>query len=79
VECAVRRDKGRVVVEISDTGPGLSAEARRRAFDPFFSTKARGTGLGLAVSKQIIDQHRGRIRLVNRRRGGMRVIIELPE
>lgn len=79
VECAVRRDKGRVVVEIADSGPGLSAEARRRAFDPFFSTKSRGTGLGLAVSKQIIDQHRGRIRLVNRRRGGMRVIIELPE
>jgi PAS domain S-box-containing protein len=79
VECAVRRDKGRVVVEIVDGGPGLSAEARRRAFDPFFSTKARGTGLGLAVSKQIIDQHRGRIRLVNRRRGGTRVIIELPE
>jgi PAS domain S-box-containing protein len=79
VECAVRRDKGRVVVEIADSGPGLSAEARRRAFDPFFSTKARGTGLGLAVSKQIIDQHRGRIRLVNRRRGGTRVIIELPE
>lgn len=79
VECAVRRDKGRVVVEVADSGPGLSAEARRRAFDPFFSTKTRGTGLGLAVSKQIIDQHRGRIRLVNRRRGGMRVIIELPE
>jgi signal transduction histidine kinase len=53
-------------------------EARRRAFDPFFSTKARGTGLGLAISKQIVDEHHGRIRLLKRRTRGTTVVIELP-
>ena len=57
---------------------GRPRSARRRVFDPFFSTKTRGTGLGLAVSKQIVDEHHGRIRLFNRRGGGTRVVIELP-
>ena len=63
---------------VADRGPGIAAEVRRRVFDPFFSTKTRGTGLGLAVSKQIVDEHHGRIRLFNRRGGGTRVVIELP-
>ncbi|MEO6954153.1 MAG: ATP-binding protein [Polyangia bacterium] len=67
-----------VVLAVADRGPGVPESARRRVFDPFFSTKARGTGLGLAVSKQIIDEHKGRIRLLRRRGGGTRVVIELP-
>ncbi len=67
-----------VVIAIADRGPGVPDSARRRVFDPFFSTKTRGTGLGLAVSKQIIDEHKGRIRLLRRRGGGTRVVIELP-
>jgi two-component system, NtrC family, sensor histidine kinase HydH len=79
VECEVRRQDGRVIVTIADSGPGVSPAVRRRAFDPFFSTKPRGTGLGLAVSKQVIDDHRGRIRLLSPKPGGTRVLIELPE
>jgi signal transduction histidine kinase len=67
-----------VVLTVADRGPGVPDSARRRIFDPFFSTKSRGTGLGLAVSKQIIDEHNGRIRLLPRRGGGTRVVIELP-
>ena len=67
-----------IVLAVADRGPGVPESARRRVFDPFFSTKARGTGLGLAVSKQIIDEHQGRIRLLRRRGGGTRVVIELP-
>ena len=66
------------VVSVADRGPGIPDAVRRRVFDPFFSTKTRGTGLGLAVSKQIVDEHHGRIRLFNRRGGGTRVVIELP-
>jgi PAS domain S-box-containing protein len=66
------------VVSVADRGPGIADAVRRRVFDPFFSTKTRGTGLGLAVSKQIVDEHHGRIRLFNRRGGGTRVVIELP-
>jgi signal transduction histidine kinase len=78
VACEVRGHDGRVVVSVSDDGQGVPASDRRRVFDPFFSTKARGTGLGLAVSKQIVDEHRGRIRLLARRKGGTTVQIELP-
>jgi signal transduction histidine kinase len=78
VECEARVVKGRVVVSVADRGPGVASPLRRRVFDPFFSTKARGTGLGLAVSKQIVDEHRGRIRLFARQGGGTRVVVELP-
>ena len=78
VECEARRLGDHVELTVADRGPGVPQSARSRVFDPFFSTKTRGTGLGLAVSKQIIDEHHGRIRLLNRRGGGTRVVIELP-
>jgi two-component system, NtrC family, sensor histidine kinase HydH len=49
------------VVEISDTGGGMSADKQRQIFNPFFTDKYRGTGLGLAIAKNIIDGHRGGI------------------
>jgi PAS domain S-box-containing protein len=78
VECEAHVVDDQVVLTVADRGPGVPDSARRRIFDPFFSTKSRGTGLGLAVSKQIIDEHHGRIRLLPRRGGGTRVVIELP-
>ncbi len=78
VECEARAFPGEVVLTVADRGPGIAESARRRVFDPFYSTKQRGTGLGLAVSKQIIDEHRGRVRMVPRPGGGTRVVIELP-
>ncbi|MDR2726246.1 MAG: hypothetical protein LBC90_09375 [Candidatus Adiutrix sp.] len=53
-------------VEISDTGPGLSKEAAGRVFSPFFTTKAKGTGLGLTIVRNIIAAHGGVMELVNR-------------
>jgi signal transduction histidine kinase len=53
-------------VEISDTGPGLSEEAAGRVFSPFFTTKAKGTGLGLVIVRNIIEAHEGVVELVNR-------------
>lgn len=48
-----------VVLEVEDTGAGISPEVQERLFDPFFSTKENGTGLGLPIAAKIIDQHRG--------------------
>lgn len=48
-----------VILEVEDTGGGISAEAERRLFDPFFSTKERGTGLGLSIAARIVDTHGG--------------------
>ena len=57
-----KRPGGRVVaVKIADTGPGISEEALRKVFDPYFTTKPDGTGLGLAISKRLITVHHGAI------------------
>ena len=57
---STQRDS-RLAIEVQDTGPGLTPEEAARIFEPFYTTKAGGTGLGLAVSYGIIQQHAGRI------------------
>lgn len=65
------------IVTISDTGHGISPENLARIFTPFFTTKARGTGLGLALSKKIIEEHHGSIALESSGHGTA-VTITLP-
>jgi len=55
-----------VRLSVEDNGPGFPANILRRAFEPYITTKPRGTGLGLALVKKIIDEHDGRIEVVNR-------------
>jgi len=50
-----------IMVTITDTGTGIVPENRERAFDPFFTTKEEGLGLGLSISKTIIEAHGGRV------------------
>lgn len=73
-------DADSVVVTVSDTGPGIPAAIAARVFDSFFTTKARdkGTGLGLAVGKRIVEEHGGSISVGNRVEGGARFRIVLP-
>ncbi|MBI5210337.1 MAG: HAMP domain-containing protein [Elusimicrobia bacterium] len=52
-----------VVIEVSDTGPGMPPEILDKIFGAFFTTKARGTGLGLAVVKKVMDRHKGDVRV----------------
>ncbi len=54
-------DPGTVRVDVEDTGPGIPKETLEKIFAPFFTTKARGTGLGLAVVKKVADRHKGRV------------------
>ncbi|MFA7441332.1 MAG: ATP-binding protein, partial [Sphingomonadaceae bacterium] len=63
-------DGGRLRLTISDTGIGIPAELRERLFEPYVTTRARGTGLGLAIVKRIVEDHHGRLELVNRESGG---------
>ncbi len=69
---------GDLVVEIDDAGPGLGDRHPDELFEPFVTTKAQGTGLGLAVSRQIVERLGGSIELENLPRGGARCCIRLP-
>jgi signal transduction histidine kinase len=56
-----RTEDGQLLISVSDTGIGLSIGEAERIFDAFFTTKARGTGMGLSISRRIIASHRGRL------------------
>jgi signal transduction histidine kinase len=66
-----------VSISFRDNGPGLNAEQRNRIFDPFYTTKTQGTGLGMAIAKRIVDSHGGRIE-VGSPPGGAEIVIVLP-
>jgi two-component system sensor kinase FixL len=65
-------------VAVRDNGPGLGPEQRQRIFDPFYTTKTRGTGLGMAIAKRIVEAHGGRIAVGEGRAAGAEIIILLP-
>ena len=71
-------DAGYVVVEVSDTGPGVSEEMSPRLFQPFVSTKAGGMGIGLSISKRIIESHGGELSTRGNERGGATFSFTLP-
>ena len=65
-------------ITITDNGPGIKPGAAAKIFTPFFTTKARGTGLGLALVQKIIVTHNGRITAANASGGGARLTVSLP-
>ena len=75
---ASRRDGEAVEIEVSDTGPGISEEVAEQLFEPFFTTKPQGTGLGLGITRQIIEEHGGQLTWSNRPGGGASFVIRLP-
>lgn len=73
------------IIRFTDTGPGIAAENRSKIFDPFFSTKDKGSGLGLSIVKNIIEGHSGEIWIDSREKGdragdasGTTVTVQLP-
>ncbi len=65
-------------VRITDAGPGMAAEVRRNLFRPFFTTKARGTGLGLPTAKRLVELHEGSISVESMPDVGTTVTVSLP-
>jgi signal transduction histidine kinase len=74
----LQADGEKLRLEVADSGPGISAEIREKIFDPFFSTKPGGHGLGLALARQIISNHSGTIAFASEMGQGARFVIELP-
>jgi nitrogen fixation/metabolism regulation signal transduction histidine kinase len=74
----VRRLHDAVRIDVLDRGPGMSDAVLTNALVPFYSTKRSGTGLGLALAREIAEAHGGRITLTNREGGGLTVTIILP-
>ena len=72
------RGRGVVTLDVADNGSGLAPEMRTKIFEPYFSTKENGTGLGLTIVSQIIEDHRGYIRALPNEPKGTRFSIEFP-
>ncbi len=67
-----------IVINITDTGLGMSEETVQQIFNPYYTTKKTGTGLGLAIVQKIVEAHDGRISVVSERGKGTSVTITLP-
>lgn len=78
VKITATRRKNRVMVEVRDNGPGISPEHLSRVFDPFFTAKENGTGLGLFVTYQLVKENSGDISISSRVGEGTTVRIEFP-
>jgi signal transduction histidine kinase len=78
VTLRVRRLPGQLRIEVGDRGTGMSDAVLANALVPFYSTKRSGTGLGLALAREIAEAHGGRISLGNRKEGGLVVTLVLP-
>ncbi len=79
IQVGIQSAVGIVTICIEDEGPGVPETLLEKIWDPFFTTKEKGTGLGLGIVKNIIESHHGCIRVENRKEAsGIRVIIELP-
>ena len=78
IVAAFKQEQRVVQVEISDNGPGLNNEELDRLFEPYFSKKKDGTGLGLTIVKSIVNDHRGYVRARNGTDCGAVITVELP-
>jgi signal transduction histidine kinase len=67
-----------IVISVEDAGPGIEPETMKSIFDPFFSTKTKGMGLGLAICKSIVERHHGELSVSSEIDGGTRFQIILP-
>jgi two-component system nitrogen regulation sensor histidine kinase NtrY len=67
-----------VSIEVRDTGPGIPGDDRQRIFEPYFTTKANGTGLGLPIVRKIMEDHRGYVRVQSNSPRGAVFVLELP-
>jgi two-component system, NtrC family, sensor histidine kinase HydH len=79
VEVRLRVAGGRLLLEVEDRGPGVPADEREKIFEPFFTGKTQGTGLGLAVARRVVELHGGTLAVHESPHGGALFRAEIPE
>jgi len=79
VAVAVRHDRGHLIIEVADRGPGVAEDDRDKIFEPFFTGKTQGTGLGLAIVRRVVELHHGTIAVYPNPGGGAMFRAEIPE
>jgi two-component system nitrogen regulation sensor histidine kinase NtrY len=78
VEVRVARTERDATITVADRGPGVAPEQLERIFEPYFSTSAGGTGLGLPIARRIAEEHGGSLTASNRASGGLEAVITIP-
>jgi signal transduction histidine kinase len=78
IHVAVTAADGTCLIAFGDAGTGILPEVRDKVFNPFFTTKARGAGLGLPTAKRLVDAHSGDISITHPPEGGTTVLVRLP-
>ena len=78
VSCRISRLESSVRLVIEDSGVGMPSDVLSRVFEPFYTTKSRGTGLGLPICQRIVEAHNGTLEIRSEVGKGTRVSIELP-
>jgi signal transduction histidine kinase len=78
VRIAGERGEQHYRIAIDDDGPGMPPDVIARCLEPFFTTKTRGTGLGLPIARRVVDEHGGTLTVSSDAGRGTRVAVELP-
>jgi signal transduction histidine kinase len=78
IDVTITNIDGRCRIAVTDRGPGMPADVREKAFDAFFTTKHRGTGLGLPIARRAVEAHDGTIHIGVPDTGGTTISVELP-
>jgi signal transduction histidine kinase len=71
-------DEGGALIRVLDRGAGMPADVVARLGEPFFTTKERGSGLGLGISRRVVDEHGGRLEIRSTPGEGTEVVVTLP-